>query len=158
QDLDGKRLYSPVDLNHPDARAGGIEPSDSNPHFHQQMAYAVVSHLLRTFDRALGRQMRFGDGRNRLEVMPHGFDGANAYYIPAKPALAFGYFFTGKTTTDRQIPGRPDYACLDHGILVRETTHALLDGLRPSLSLVTGVDSMPFHEGFADIVVLLHML
>ena len=74
---------------------------------------------------------------NRLEVMPHGFNGANAYYDPAKPALAFGYFFPEKTTTDRQIPGRPDYACLDHGILVHETTHALLDGLRPSLSLFT---------------------
>ena len=71
-----QRLHSPVDLDHPYIpRNGGLEPSDSNPHFHQQMVYAVISHLLRTFDRALGRQMRFhavGTGAvSRLTVRPH---------------------------------------------------------------------------------------
>ena len=141
EDLEGNRLHPPVDLDHPDVvRNGGIEPSDSNPHFHQQMVYAVISHLLRTFDRALGRQMRFrAAGTARREPA----DGAAARHQGAptrtttlwRVALAFGQFNALKSSTGRNIPGQPVYTCLSHGIVVHETTHALLDGLRPSYML-----------------------
>ena len=150
-------------MNHPDiVRNGGIEPSDSNPHFHQQMVYAVISHLLRTFDRALGRQMRFRAAKtgdvSRLTVRPHGMTDANAYYDPETVELAFGQFNAGENSTGRNIPGQPVYTCLSHGILVHETTHALLDGLRPSYMLATSAHSMAFHEGFCDIVAFLQQL
>jgi hypothetical protein len=110
EDLDGKRLHSPVDLDHPFIpRNGGLEPSDSNPHFHQQMVYAVISHLLRTFDRALGRQMRFhavGTGAvSRLTVRPHAMGVANACYDPTTVALSFGQFNAVGNSGGRYIPG-----------------------------------------------------
>ena len=41
--------YAPVDLNHPTIlHESGLAPSESNPQFHQQMAYAVA---MRTIDR-----------------------------------------------------------------------------------------------------------
>ena len=61
-DYDGSRnkFYPAVDLDHPlILLEGGLEPRDSDPRFHQQMVYAVVSQTLRTFDRALGREVRF---------------------------------------------------------------------------------------------------
>lgn len=163
EDAEGKRLHPPVDLDHPELlRHGGLEPSDSNPHFHQQMVYAVISHLLRTFDRALGRQMRFRTAGtavvSRLTVRPHGMPDANAYYNPEDVALSFGQFNARETSGGRTIPGQPVYTCLSHGVIVHETTHALLDGMRPSYMLLTNVDSAAFHEGFADVVAFLQQL
>src|SRR5262245_44766126 len=48
-DYDGatKRYYSPVNLDDPKiAMQQGLEPSESDPHFHQQMVYAVASRVL----------------------------------------------------------------------------------------------------------------
>src|SRR5215203_3302635 len=37
------KFYEPIDLNLPDLLAqDGLEPSETNPQFHQQMVYAVV--------------------------------------------------------------------------------------------------------------------
>src|SRR5262245_11589741 len=45
--------YLPVDLNHPYLLArGGLDPSEGNPQFHQQMVYAVAMHTLRNFEKA----------------------------------------------------------------------------------------------------------
>src|SRR4029453_14681009 len=70
-DYDGarKKYYAPVDLNH---RAilirDGLEPSESDPRFHQQMVYAVASETLERFEIALGRRIHWAavvgpDGR-----------------------------------------------------------------------------------------------
>ncbi len=162
EDDNGKRLYPSVDLDHPDIlRNGGLEPSDSNPHFHQQMVYAVISHLLRTFDRALGRQVRFRAAHtgiaSRLTVRPH-VPMANAYYDPSSVTLSFGHFKPATNSVGRHIPGQPVYTCLSHAIVVHETAHALLDGLRPSYQLSVTVDSVAFQEGFADVIALLQQL
>src|SRR5262245_41832481 len=56
EDEKGDRLYDPIDLDRPDLLArDGLTPSDGDPHFHQQMAYAVAMRTIRTFERALGR-------------------------------------------------------------------------------------------------------
>ena len=163
EDFKGKRLHAPVDLDHPDIlRDGGLEPSDVNPQFHQQMVYACVSNLLRTFDCALGRQVRFrakGTAQQKvLTVLPHAILEANAYYDPDRVALAFGQFKAQASESGRNIPGQLIYSCVSHDIVVHETTHALLDGLRPSLRQSTNVDSWAFHEGFCDVIALLHQL
>src|SRR3954468_12604678 len=44
-DYDGTRdcFYAPVDLNHPSVlMQQGLEPSEADPRFHQQMVYAVA--------------------------------------------------------------------------------------------------------------------
>src|SRR6478609_11033198 len=37
----------------------GLEPSESDPQFHQQMVYAVAMRTIEQFDRALGRTVYF---------------------------------------------------------------------------------------------------
>src|SRR2546423_6838008 len=61
-DYDGanKRYYPPVDLNDPRILArGGLDPSESDPRFHQQMVYAVASETIERFEAALGRNIRW---------------------------------------------------------------------------------------------------
>jgi hypothetical protein len=57
-DYDATRgcFYTPVDLDDPAVlMQGGIDHSEGDPRFHQQMVYAVASQILGIFDRALGR-------------------------------------------------------------------------------------------------------
>src|ERR1035441_10428494 len=89
----------------------------------------------------------WGFGSHHLIVLPHAFRGANAYYSPRDHALLFGYF-TGAT-------GKTVYTCLSHDVIVHETTHALLHGLRERFSDPSSPDQAAFHEGFADVVALL---
>ncbi|MFP5406824.1 MAG: hypothetical protein ACLGHY_10980, partial [Gammaproteobacteria bacterium] len=50
-------FYAPVDLDHPAILAqDGLSPSEGNPQFHQQMAYAVAMITIANFERALGRK------------------------------------------------------------------------------------------------------
>src|SRR3954447_14208357 len=52
-----RRFYEPVDLNSPELLAqDGLDPSEGDPRFHQQMVYAVAMTTIRNFERALGRK------------------------------------------------------------------------------------------------------
>ncbi|MFN7135400.1 MAG: hypothetical protein ACK4N5_25225, partial [Myxococcales bacterium] len=161
-DYDGANgcFYPPVDLDDPQLLLqGGLAPTDSDPRFHQQMAYAVVSHTLATFDRALGREVKFAFGpspRNRthLKVFPHGICEANAYYSRALHGLVFGYFAASSDEPGHNIPGQPVYTCLSHDILVHETAHAVIDGMRSAFMDPTNPDTLAFHEGLADLIAL----
>jgi hypothetical protein len=127
-DASRDRFYPPVDLDHPlILQEDGLEPRDSDPRFHQQMVYAVVSQTLRTFDRALGRQVRFrfqrGPARDRrdrtrLRLYPHGVNEANAFYSRDLRALVFGYFSAALDVAGSNIPGQPIFTCLSHDIIV----------------------------------------
>src|SRR5687768_2293672 len=55
-DISEDCYYLPVDLDDPAIlMQGGLDYSDSDPRFHQQMVYAVASRIIELFDRALGR-------------------------------------------------------------------------------------------------------
>ena len=61
-DYDGanKRYYPPIDLNDPRILArGGLDPSESDPRFHQQMVYAVANETIERFEAALGRRIHW---------------------------------------------------------------------------------------------------
>jgi hypothetical protein len=50
-------FYEPVNLEEPRLLAqDGVAPSEGNPHFHQQMVYAVAMTTIKNFERALGRK------------------------------------------------------------------------------------------------------
>jgi hypothetical protein len=156
--------YEGIDL---DAAAvlgqSGLSPSESNPQFHQQMVYAVVMDTVRRFEAALGRKVKWRpDTRSKdapyhgkLRVYPHAFQEANAFYDPKLRALLFGYFKASEEDAGSSLPGQIVFTCLSHDIIVHETTHAVLDGIRPYFAEPTGPDATAFHEGFADIVALL---
>ncbi len=149
-----RTLYQPVDLDDPAVLMNdGLTPSDSDPRFHQQMVYAVAMKTLENFEKALGRKLRFVRGK-RLRIFPHAFEGANAYYDPAKVALLFGYFRADEDNPGPNLPGQTVFTCLSHDIIAHETTHALVDRLRPHFTDATNHDVLAFHEGFSDIVAI----
>src|SRR5687767_1641561 len=78
-DYDGAhgRYYCPVNLDDPAILIqGGLQQSESDPRFHQQMVYAVAMRTLENFDRALGRRIEFPwFSEQRLTLFPHAFWG-----------------------------------------------------------------------------------
>jgi hypothetical protein len=118
----------------------------ADPSFHCQNVYALVMRTLARFEFALGRHVSWGFDGHQLQVVPHAFADANAFYSREDRALLFGYF-----------PGRDGmvFTCLSHDVVVHETTHALLDGLRQRYNDPSSPDQAAFHEGFADVIALL---
>ena len=85
-------FYEPVDLDDTAVlMQAGLDPTEFDPRFHQQMVYAVAMKVIENFEIALGRRFQFR-GRKRLKIFPHAFRGANAFYDPRRHALLFGYF------------------------------------------------------------------
>ncbi len=167
------RFYEPVNLDHPHLLAqDGLQPSVSNPQFHQQMVYAVMMTTIENFERALGRKIMWAENIpvrpapgqkkldlhfqfvRRLRVYPHALRQANAYYDPIKKAMLFGYFNSAPANAQIQLPGATVFTCLSHDIIAHETTHALIDGLHRRYIDATHPDTRAFHEAFADIVAL----
>ncbi|HEX4962497.1 MAG TPA: hypothetical protein VF173_16805 [Thermoanaerobaculia bacterium] len=155
-DYDGANdcFYEPVDL---DDRSilmqGGLDPSESDPQFHQQMVYAVTIKVLENFERALGRKVSFR-GRRPLRMFPHAFQGRNAFFDPKLHALLFGYFPADREDPGPNLPGQTVFTCLSHDIVAHEMTHALVHRLRPHFFNRTNRDVLAFHEGFSDIVAI----
>jgi hypothetical protein len=162
-DASNKKYYQPVDLNSPEVMlGGGLDPSESDPRFHQQMVYAVIMDTIRRFEFALGRKIKWARDtgpksdpyHGKLRVFPHGMQDANAFYDPGLRALMFGYFAASTREAGANLPGQTVFTCLSHDIVAHETTHALIDGLRAKFTSSTSHDTMAFHEAFADIVAL----
>ena len=73
-DFDGsnKTYYEPVNLDDPKILIqGGIDPTESDPRFHQQMVYAVAAQTLQRFENALGRRIhwRLSEAEGRGESL-----------------------------------------------------------------------------------------
>lgn len=169
-DYDGanQTYYQPVDLDHPYLLIrGGLDPVEGDPRFHQQMVYAVVSDTIQKFEAALGRRIHWRRGERQgnpnaylediytLNIYPHAFIGQNAFYSPRAHGILFGYFRAGTTgDVGRNIPGQIVFTCLSHDIVVHETTHAIVDGIRAYFMERTNPDVLAFHEAFADLAAL----
>jgi hypothetical protein len=163
-DASSRCFYTPVDRD--DAAVlmqGGIDHSEGDPRFHQQMVYAVASRIIEIFDRALGRPVDLGGtgpgGRPLpLRLFPHALRTANAFYEPQMGALVFGYFRADAADPGANIPGQLIFSCLSHDIIAHELTHALIDRLSPKLlrDEHRNPDTFALHEGLADLVPILH--
>lgn len=163
--------YLPVELDNRFVLADhGMEPTESDPRFHQQQVYAVVMSVISQFERALGRKVtwsRIVETKDRstttyahefipkLRIYPHAMRQQNAYYSPDKNALLFGYFQASNNWNGNNVPGGAIFTCLSPDIVSHETTHAILHGIHPYLTRDTNQDMLAFHEGFADIIALL---
>ena len=164
-DYDGstRTYYAPVNLDDPAVLiAGGLDPSESDPRFHQQMVYAVASETLERFEAALGRQVHWRrvpnkphqPGPNRLYLYPHAMVQANAFYSPDAHGILFGYFRAGAQDDSEFLPGQTIFTCLSHDIIAHEVTHAIVDGVRSHFLEPTNIDVAAFHEAFADLAAL----
>ncbi len=169
-DFDGsnRTYYQPVDLDDPKILIqGGIDPTESDPRFHQQMVYAVAAETLQRFETALGRSIHWrisegegrgakatGDGIPVLLLLPHAMYQANAFYSPKARGILFGYFRASTTRPGNNFPGQTVFTCLSHDIIAHETTHAIIDGIRKYFTEPTNIDVAAFHEAFADLVAL----
>ncbi|MDQ5819815.1 MAG: hypothetical protein M3540_00025 [Actinomycetota bacterium] len=132
---------------------GGDVPDPKNdaeittdPEFHARNAYALVLRTLARFEFSLGRRVAWGFRAHQIKVVPHAFEEMNAFYSPAAESLLFGYY---------RAPGRVVFTSLSHDVVVHETTHALLDGLRSRFMSPSSADQAAFHEGYADVIALL---
>jgi hypothetical protein len=139
-------LYKPATLPTEEAKAPSDERILGDPAFHAQNVYGLVMRTLGRFEFALGRRVGWGFDAHQLKVVPHAFEAANAFYSPDSESLLFGYFRRGQELV---------FTCLSHDIVVHETVHALLDGLRERFMAPSSPDQAAFHEGYADIVALL---
>ena len=167
-DYDGNRktYYTPIDLDDPALLIqDGLDPSEVDPRFHQQMVYAVATETLERFEAALGRRVRWrrpvdDDGKkiygrkNRLLLHPHAMREANAFYSPDVHGILFGYFRASMTNPGQNLPGQTVFTCLSHDIIAHETTHAIVDGIRAHFMEPTNIDVAAFHEAFADLAAL----
>ena len=165
-DPSSKCYYAPVDLEDRKIIANdGLAPNAGDPHFHQQMVYAVAMRTIKNFELALGRKalwspmMTPGSSADdhyveHLRIYPHAFREQNAYYNPEKKALLFGYFPVQTCKPEELYPDGIVFTCLSHDIVAHETTHALLDGMHRNLTQEGSVDDLAFHEAFADVVAL----
>lgn len=161
-DSSAETYYAPVDLDDPAILiAGGLDPTESDPRFHQQMVYAVASETLERFERALGRRVhwRLYTGSrpktvNRLYLFPHAMVQANAFYDRRAHGVLFGYFRATDVSIAQALPGQTIFTCLSHDIVAHEVTHAVVDGVREYFMEPTNIDVPAFHEAFADLTAL----
>ena len=119
----------------------------SDPGFHAINVYAIIMRTLARFEFALGRRVSWSFSGHQIQVAPHAFADANAFYSKQDWALMFGYF--------PGLDGKMVFSCLSHDVVAHETTHALVDGLRERFTDPSSPDQAGFHEGFADVVALL---
>ena len=115
--------------------------------FHAQQVYAVAARTLATFESALGRRL------------PWGFAGHQPVPRAARLQRSERLLLVRRSGPAVRLCARGDdstiYTCLSHDVVVHETTHAVLDGLRHRFLEPGLPDQAGFHEGFADIVALL---
>lgn len=129
-----------------------VERLVADPRFHAQNVYAIAMSTLWQFEAALGRHVPWaflGSRGHQLNIAPHAFADANAFYSRHDEGLFFGY-----------VPKRRGavFTCLSFDIVTHETAHALLDGMRNFYVRPSSSDQAAFHEGFADLVAILSVL
>ena len=157
-DFDGTRAvwYRPVDLDDPAILAqNGLRPAEGDPRTHQQVVYAVAMSVVERFERFLGRRFRWAEGK-ALVLVPHAFEGRNAFFDPTRRAVLFGYYRADQRDPGPNLPGQVMFTCLSADIIAHEVTHALVHRLRPNFSVATNPDVFGWHEACADLVALFH--
>jgi hypothetical protein len=170
-DYDSSRncFYDPVDLDDPlIAMNGGLDPSESDPRFHQQMVYAIASDALHRIEVALGRTIRRRTPTEveplRIVIHPHAGNEANCRVDENR--ILFGYFQATERATGRYVPGQTVFTCLVTDAVVTQTALMILSAMRPDLWAaadppldnaavgwaVCDLTSLLFHFGYREAV------
>ena len=166
-DAESGCFYAPVDLNAPVVLGqDGIPPAAEPPQFHQQSVYAVAMNTLEAIEGGLGRRIYWTRSLDeeqtggeqfvqRLRIYPHAQRENTAYYSPAKKSVVMGYFSESVPSASGAPNPATSFACLLHGVVAHEVTHAVLDGIgRLATPNEHGQESVALQEGLADCVAL----
>ena len=146
--------YLPVDLNDAAILAQrGMQPAENDPRTHQQVVYAVAMSVIERFERFGGRRFRWR-GDNKLRLVPHAFEGRNAYFDKDRRAVLFGYFRADLKDPGANLPGQMMFTCLSVDVVAHEVTHAVVHRMRKYFSEPTHPDVLAWHEAIADLVAL----
>ncbi|WP_433567313.1 hypothetical protein ACQP1O_20230 [Nocardia sp. CA-151230] len=153
-DASRDKWYAPIDLNDPYLLAqDGIRPSESDPRAHQQVVYAVAMSVLERFERFMGRRFRW-HREQILRLVPHAFEGQNAYFDPQRRAVLFGYYRADAENPGANLPHQIIFTCLSSDIVAHELTHAIVHRIRRLYSESTHRDVFAWHEAVADLMAL----
>ena len=119
-DSSGDRFYAPLTKGLDGDLFENATDSQllNDPQFHAQNVYAIVMRTLARFELALGRRVSWSFRGHQIQVAPHAFADANAFYSERDRALVFGYF--PKQQNSREMV----FACLSHDVVAHETTHS----------------------------------
>jgi hypothetical protein len=148
--------YQPVDLDLGVVLAQeGLRPSENDPRSHQQVVYAVATSVIDRFERFMGRRFRWRQDQV-LRLVPHAFEGRNAYFDPRRQAVLFGYYAADLDDPGANLPGQVIFTCLSNDIIAHEVTHAIVHRLRRRYADATNPDVFALHEAIADLVALFH--
>jgi hypothetical protein len=124
------------------ATLGSIEPDD------RFLKVSVFGTVVRTLGMiqdpaVLGREIRWAFPGQQLLVVPRAGELDNAFYHRDSRSLQFYY-----STIEK---GRAVFSGLSQDIVAHEATHAIIDGIAPSLHDAISAESLAIHEGLADI-------
>lgn len=127
----------------------GPTPTMYTPEHQAAQCYYNVIQAINLLNRTLKSPVSKWSSTNTLYVIPRAGKQFNAYY----DRIALRFFF-GMDPVLRQMV----YASNSSDIVLHETGHALLDAIRPDLFNVQAFEIWGFHEGFADVHAIMHML
>ncbi len=149
-----KCWYLPVNLDDAAVLAQqGMRPAESDPRTHQQVVYAVAMSVIEQFERFCGYRFSWR-GDEKLRLVPHAFEGRNAYFDKNRRAVLFGYFRADDRDPGANLPGQMMFTCLSVDVVAHEVTHAVVHRMRKYFSEPTHPDVFAWHEAFADLVAL----
>jgi hypothetical protein len=116
-------------------------------------AWATAVDTLQFFqqEQVLGREVGWAFDGSRLRILPHAAYEANAFYCRQTMALHFGYFRAKEDSKDEIRTS------LSHDVVAHETSHAILDGIRPNYLSSMDPDTLSFHEYIGDLGAMLSL-
>ena len=148
------KWYALVDLNDPFIMAqDGLKPAEGDPRSHQQVVYAVAMSVIERFERYLGRRFRFR-GDDKLGMVPHAFEGRNAFFDPSRKAVLFGYYRANANDPGANLPTRSSSPACHPTSSPTNSPTGSFTASRPYFSEATNADVFAWHEAFADLIAL----
>lgn len=124
--------------------AQGSYIADINtPQFDRVNAYVFTQQTLQNYEEALGRKIPWAFPSEQIDVFPLAGETMNAYYSRWDQQIKLFYF------DSRTKPVEKCFTSKMADVVVHETGHAVLDGLKPSY-IGWGSHGGAIHEGFGD--------